>query len=198
MAWLLMPATAIPLEPGDGDSESTEVAESDADSLDPSLAINARYAEVYLKIAELNLQTAIESDRRVPNTIPKAEIGRLKQIVSLAESQWKAAKSGEKRNLAMENDASQVKVTQEALQKAVAANNRAPGTVSQIERDRLRLLAELTRLQLAKDKSAIEAKSTTTELQQRVDHLEKELRELREQVTRLTSSSPSRSAKPAK
>jgi chromosome segregation ATPase len=198
MAWLLMPAAAIPLEPVEEDSETAELADSDVGSVDPAAVINARYAEVYLKIAELNLQTAIESDRRVPNTIPRAEISRLKQIVSLAESQWKAAKSGEKRNLALENDASQVKVTQEALQKAVAANNRAPGTVSQIERDRLRLLAELTRLQLAKDKSASEAKSTTSELQQRVDHLEKELRELREQVTRLTSSSPSRSAKRAK
>jgi hypothetical protein len=151
--------------------------------------VNVRYADVYRKIAELNLQMAVESDRRVPNTIPLAELDRLRQVVRLAEAQCKAAKAGEKEDLTLEQDASQVKVAQDALQKAVAANNQTPGTVPQIVVDRLRLLAELSRLQLAKDKLASKPKPPpVAELQQRVETLEQEVRELRKQLERFASA----------
>jgi hypothetical protein len=167
---------------------------SDEDELAARRAeIDAHYAEVYRKIAELNLHSALEANRRVPNTVAPAEVNRLRQIVRLAEVQLRAADgSGENSDpsLTIENDTSQVKMTEEALRRTVAANNRAPGVVPQIEVDRLRLLAELGRLQLAKDKAAAEEKKAAGDLRKRVVQLEKQLKDLQVAVERLSERSP--------
>ncbi len=159
--------------------------------------IDTRYAEVYRKIAELNLQSALDANRHVPNTVAAAEVDRLRQIVRLAEVQSKAADAGEASNdqsMTIENDASQVKMTQEALRRTIAANNRAPGVVPRIELDRLRLLAELSRLQLAKDKIAAEEKKAAGELRKRVVQLEKQVKDLAAAVERLSQRAPAVSA----
>lgn len=162
--------------------------------------IDARYADVYRKIAELNLQSALDANRRVPNTVSPAEIDRLRQIVRLAELQSKAADAGESttdESMTVENDASQVRMTQEALRRTVAANNRAPGVVPRIELDRLRLLAELARLQLAKDKVAAAEKKAAGEFRKRFKQLESQVQELQATVDRLSQRSTAIPVQPA-
>ena len=192
MAWPL-PAVARDPAVGEEPDAGAESKDMAADTTDAK-QFNRRYAEVYLKIAELNLQKARNPNRRVSNTIPASEIDRLKEIVHLAETQHQAASSGDNQSVTLENDRSQIKVTEDSLQKAVAANNRAPGSVPQIELDRLRLLSQLSRLQLAKDQAAQESKSTAAKLKQRVDQLEEQVRELQTQVADLLAASRAKSA----
>ncbi len=125
----------------------------------------------------------------MPNTVAPAEIDRLRQIVRLAEVQAKSIEAGDSAsdpNMTVENDASQVQMTQEALRRTVAANNRAPGVVPRIELERLRLLAELARLQLAKDKLAVAEKKAAGEFRKRFKLLEAQVKELQAAVDRLS------------
>jgi hypothetical protein len=85
-------------------------------------------------------------------------------------------------------------LTAEALQKAVAANNRAPGSVSQLELDRLRLMAELARLQMAKQKAAAKARAEVAGLQQRMVQLENDVRAMQDQLAQLLKRSPAEKA----
>jgi hypothetical protein len=173
------------------DSDSTAAAAEDPleELADRRAEIDARYAEVYLKIAELNLRSALDANTRVPNTVAPAEVDRLRQIVRLAKVQSKAAEGTEgadDESLTIENDNGQVKMAQEALRRTIAASNRAPGVVPRIELDRLRLLTELGRLQLAKDKVAAEEKKAAGELRKRFTQLEKQVKDLQATVDRLS------------
>ena len=184
-----------------GKSESRDVVADDPleELAQRRAEIDARYAEeIYLKIAELNLRSALDANTRLPNTVAPAEVDRLRQIVRLAKVQSKAADSEEgssDESMTIENDNSQVTMAQEALRRTIAASNRAPGVVPRIELDRLRLLTELGRLQLAKDRIAAEEKKASGELRKRFMQLEKQVKDLQAAVERL-SERPS--AVPAK
>jgi hypothetical protein len=188
------PVDESPSKAEAADAAADDLLAADEAELDRQRAeLDSRYAQVYRKIAELNLQTALDANKRLPNTVAPAEVDRLRQIVRLAEVQSKAADGGDPtsdQSLTIENDESQVKMTQEALRRTIAANNRAPGVVPRIELERLRLLAELGRLQLAKDKFAAEEKKAAGEMRKRFTQLEKQVKQLQETVDRLAQRSP--------
>jgi hypothetical protein len=118
--------------------------------------LNVAYTRAYLKLAQLNLDMAMEANTRYPGTMPDTVLQPLRELVAIAQAELQEALGGKGRDVhALRVRFSEVGIApaEAALRAAETVNQRSPGTVSPRELERLRLQLEVARLELARARS---------------------------------------------
>jgi hypothetical protein len=125
---------------------TAEPAGKDNSKLD---AVNMRYAEANLALAEAELNKAMGANRRFANTYPSAAIEYLHRSVDIAQARLQSLKNPDPKNryasfIALSEGA--LKIAEADYNKAKMANERAGASVSPEELERLRCTVDVARL----------------------------------------------------
>lgn len=157
-------------------------------------SIDVRIAEVKLKLAETELRRATEVNRRVARTIPDSTVGWLGRNVELAKQQVDLARQGDQHwhALHIRQMEAALRDAESRVQRAEGMNRRVPSSVGEFDLERLRLKAEIARLNLAKARDPANVNSPEAHLQWQVDQLRDEIDRLKDQVERLSITSEAR------
>lgn len=148
-------------------------------------SLEVRYARAQLELAQANLKRAEAKNSRVANTVSANVVGQYRHDVEAAQSQFDAAHQGSYKPFAAWLRAAEVnwQGADTIWRSAVAANNQMPGTVDPLDVERLRLRAELYRLDLERGQALID-QPREAQLEWRVSLLNDELEQLKEAVFR--------------
>lgn len=170
-------------------AESRAAAEAAIDEL------SVRYALVRLRLAELDLERALEANRAVPHAIGDREIQRLHNHVVVMRRQAEIARA-RPRTSARQATVAAVEAARESAHADLAAaaqvNQRAPGTISRVNMERLRAKAELADIRLSLCRSPDFELSLLAELQWSIDQLTDDVIDLRHQIDARSSADPGR------
>lgn len=160
---------------------------NNGDSTNDTRPFAERYAEASLRLAKIDLQKAIELNKRVPNTFSPVALQPLEQAVDLAQ-QWyddvRKAVADPLYASYVRGEEAALMIAEAEYQKARAADERFPGTTNPDELERLRLTAEVARLRYTRAlDSASEPESARLAWQ--VEQLREEMIRLRARVEQL-------------
>jgi hypothetical protein len=164
------------------DDDQTEHATAKAHNLD------LRYAQIVERIAELNLRKARETNERVPGTISDTELQRLRENVRLArrDSQQLKTSAGDGSNDERLQEArARATVAEGALRKAREANQHEPGTIPELELQRLKLEFEAARINVARQQAAADVPSALAEMRNEISQLRREVARLRRELSQV-------------
>jgi hypothetical protein len=149
--------------------------------------LDVRYARASLKLAQLNLDKALQANQRYRGTMPDSVLQPLRELVQIARVELQEAPRGKDRDvhaLRVRFAEAGVAPAEAALRSAETVNQRAPGTVSPTELDRLRLQLEVARLALARAQAG-SGGSNLDDLQRQLLELRKDLLQLQVRVEQL-------------
>lgn len=149
--------------------------------------LGVRYAELFLKQSQLDLERALELNRRTPGSFQSSILQSLQQTVNIAEA-WVAEAKAEAEspnyNAAVPTAIALQKIAQDDLARVEAVNRRAPHTVNPIDLQRARLAVELAEVRLEYAKS-LDPNSKLDVMNWQVDQLREAVVELYTRVVRL-------------
>lgn len=151
-------------------------------------SLDDRYARASLRLAQMDLQKALDVNKQVARTLPPYAIEPLRAVVNIAEKQLQYALHEDAETLHHVHLAiAEAKVTaaEAQLEMALAVNKQTSGLYSDTEIGRLRLAAEVARLGLAKAR-AVNIQSHAEHLQWQVEELQKEVLQLQSRVALLS------------
>ena len=149
--------------------------------------IGVRYARAYLALTKAELAKASEANQRVPGTMPASQLSGLELSVLIAEENLKQAQAvaeGKTYNSLVVVATENLKVADEAYQRAQEVNRRVVGTITATELERLRLAAEVAKLAVERSK-ALDGQPADVRLQWEVEQLREEVLRLRNIVAQL-------------
>jgi hypothetical protein len=149
--------------------------------------LNIRYAEVYLQLAKVQLQRALDTNKQVPGTFTNVAIEALRQVVFVAEQQLDMFQKSNGRpvNTFLVSAEANARASAAAYNRARAVNQMSPGAIPTAEIERLRLTAELADINLAKAKT-IGNESSQEYVQWQIDQLREEFFQLRNQLAQIS------------
>jgi hypothetical protein len=150
--------------------------------------LEVRFQRVMAQLAKIELQKAQESNKQVAGTIPANEVERLEHTYRLAQLRFEQAQKsgGDPRADRLREAEANAQIFEENLSKAIAANRLAANSVPALAVERLRLIAEMGRLKLEREKETDESNAGLGELQQEVKQLRKELATLKDRLDQLS------------
>jgi hypothetical protein len=154
----------------------------------PTLDVD--YAKVQVQLAEANLKSVRQMNRRLPGAVSAEVVAQYQQDVEVANACLQGIMRGNGDGQFptwLRGAEMAVKAADDGWRKAVAANQRMPGTVEPLDIERLRLRAELARLQLEQGRALV-GKSREAQLQWQVNLLHDQVRRLNEEVLRTPPS----------
>jgi multidrug resistance efflux pump len=141
-----------------------------------------RLARAYLKLAELDLQRALDGNQRVPALYPRTLLDSLQDTVQMARNRVEQLTAkGDRHSVYLQNAELEIRTTQERLARAQAANRQSPGAVPALELDRLTARLEMAHANLECVKSMKDAPAEEL-LQWRVDQLRADVLDLRNTI----------------
>lgn len=150
--------------------------------------LNVKYAQLYLKLAKVNLEKAQSLNNRVAGAFSAVEVDRLTRLVQLAEDRLKSVqKSGKQSEAYRQSAEATVNSAESTYRKSLATNERYPGAVSPLEVERQRLTLELAKLALEKANLIGGSNDALAGLQWEVDQLREDMLILRSRVEAITS-----------
>lgn len=145
------------------------------------------YAQKNLELARLNLENAVESNRRVARSVSSSDIEQLRQTVKVAEQNLKSVQ-GAANNPAVATAAANVQLAEDKLRKALTANQRVAGSVPPVEIRRLQLNLDLARITLARERAAgTDPSSVLADLQWELQALASQVADLQQRVDSLSA-----------
>lgn len=149
--------------------------------------LDIRYIRIRLALSQLELQRVRQINQRIPGTFTKTALEAIEQSVIIDEEQYKALtqKSGQRIPLYIIAAEANVKAAQQALQRVLAINQQNPDTISPMEVERLRLVAELANVGLEKARS-IKPQNEAQFLQWQIDQLREDLYQLHTRFAQLS------------
>ncbi len=171
---------------GNPDGEPETAAEKKRDEEIARLTVKS--AKTYLKLAQLNLQTAQSYNQSVPGSFSQAEVDRLQRLVTLAQSRlnW-AEKHGNQADANRLSAELAVQSAEVAYRKNLATNNQLPGAISPVALEKTRLTLELAQLNLAKAGLVDQTGSRWESMQWQIDQVREDMLLLRSQLDAITS-----------
>jgi len=176
-AWMLLPAlVATAADPPAAKNEPKNV---DSKKDEPNESTRVRYAKTYLALMRLDLQTARDRNKLVPNTLPTALMQVLEAQVALAERWLQEAEhegQGGRFNVAVESAEIYVKLAEADYARGIEVDRIRRMKPQALER--LKIKAELARLNLATAKE-LDPSSPTALLEFQLDRLREEVTELK-------------------
>ena len=112
--------------------------------------IRVRHAEACLELAELQWQSRLAQNRRVPNTFHEKELRRYEMNVAVARERLAAAKTkGDVIGIQLEHAKQKAEVATADYEEAKAVRQSTPDMYSDQEMDELRLKAEIAQTRYA-------------------------------------------------
>jgi polyhydroxyalkanoate synthesis regulator phasin len=172
--------TAIPAAPKAGST-----APASQESLD------VRYARLQLQLAETNLLRVRRMNQKVSNAVPANIVAEYQGLVAVARANLESRlQSQGKASLDdwLREAQSAAQTAQTRYRTSIAVNQRMAGTIDDEEVERLRLMAELTRLQVERGK-AVADKPFDLQVRWQLDVLHAEIQQLQEQLRRVSPTS---------
>jgi len=166
--WAALADDADAAPPGASEEEATD--------------LKTRYAMARLKLAELDLQRAVQLNRPVANAVGGLEIARLTNHVRLMQRQLEIAQGkpqSSAREVALAAAELAVETAQADLDAARAANQRTPGAVKDINVQRLETQLEIASVRLQMFRNPTYVPSPIDEMQWHIDQLTEQLIDLR-------------------
>ena len=151
----------------------------------PVDSLEARYSQAQLRLAEANLDRVQRINARLAKTISRDVVTEYQQEVEVASQQAKAGGAGNASALDvwLARAAADARSTEAFWKSASAANRRVPGTIDPLDIERLRLRAEVARLELARGKAVVLAPKAA-QLEWQLALVNGQLQRLREDVLR--------------
>jgi hypothetical protein len=140
-SWLAVQVAATGVAQNAEDTATTKGAAVEKQDLD------AHYAKAYLRLVEATLAKYQEPNRRQPNTIRRGVIEALEENVQKAKERVQLAERDDAHHsdVYVASAEARLRLSQEALRKAEAANVQRPRTISETEMARLRAEIELAK-----------------------------------------------------
>jgi hypothetical protein len=149
--------------------------------------LSVRYAELFLKQSQLDLDRALEINRRTPGSFQSTITESLRQTVSIA-GDWlaeaKAESTSPNYNAAVPTAVALLKMARDDFARMQAVQRRSPNTVNPIDVERARVSAELAELRVEYAK-ALDPNSRMDIMNWQVDQLRETVVELYTRVVRL-------------
>lgn len=190
MAVIVAASAAIVLAAGvaPNNAEAQTAQRSQPNPAEASETIDVRYAKALVGLAKLELLKAVEANQKTPGSFSDAAIDSLRESLGsaelqLAESIRKAR--ADTQNAHVRKCEESVRAAEAEWRRAIAANQKVPGSVSDSELERLRLTAEVARLGLIKARAA-NVNSALEHLQWQLEELRNEVLSLRNRVESLS------------
>jgi hypothetical protein len=157
-------------------SESTTANPHDDES------VQVRLARAHLKLAKLNLRSALEANKRIPHVYPTEYIEKLRLHVVIDEAELEQCLKREYKDpyqVSIRSAEASVKIAEADLRAAREVHRRMPTTANAIAVERAAAVAEIATLNFARTKQLQNADSVMTHLQWQIDQLRHEVFELR-------------------
>ena len=148
-----------------------------------SESVEVRYARAQLRLAESNLDRVAERNKKFERSVPSSVVAEYQDDVRVAKTRLKQATTGRPANefqVWVERAEAERRSAETAWKNASAANNSVPGTVAPQDVERLRLRAEVARLQLERGQALVNA-GRDAQLQWQSDLLDNQLQRLKEE-----------------
>jgi len=149
-------------------------------------SVEVRYARAQVQLAQANLDRAEQSNKRVAGLVPGSVVAEYQHDAEVAKRRLaQAAAGGAASDFQVwlqraEAERSAAKTTWE---NATAVNGRVAGTYAPLDIERLRLRAEVAKLQVERGQSLVDA-SRETQLQWEIDLLDNQVQRLKEESLR--------------
>lgn len=187
VAWtaLLAAAASAAAEGPAGDDPVRGPAPETAPTAAAPHDLPVRYAQARLRLAELDLERAIAANTALPNSIGDREVQRLRTHVEMLRRQVEIARSHPRTAARQAATVAAEAACTDArgdLDAALRANERTPGTVSDINVERLRAKVDLAEVRVAMCKSPEYELSLLAELEWNIEQLTDEVIDLRQRV----------------
>jgi hypothetical protein len=160
-----------------GDAAAAESTDGDLD---------VRYAQACLKLAQMDLASAEEENKKLPGVIPARVLQPLRQVVAIAEAQLQVAQRGGEtslREVRIHSAEASLQAAESSLQMATVHAMRAAADANV---EHLRLAVEVARLDLARARTAKD-QPTSRELEGQLYDLRKEVLKLRSKIAGLSA-----------
>jgi hypothetical protein len=159
----------------------------DARETENSSNVRVQYYEVLVQIAEVDLQIAAESNRKVRGSFPGQTIQRLQTNVDVARKLHERATLGygdmpEAHVLYAE---ARAQLSENNYRSAIKVRELDPNSMGELKLEKIRLSAELARLRLVMWKHPESLSSLVDHMQWEIDQLSQEILELHRRVERL-------------
>ncbi|MBX3411167.1 MAG: hypothetical protein KF708_00510 [Pirellulales bacterium] len=165
-----------------GDEPAKEIPE---DLPSPPVNLDVEYAKTRLALAQASLDRAEGRNKKVANTVTVNVLAQYYRDVEIARLALEDAEQGDANsfNVWLAEAEAQWKSAHASWQSALAANKRMQGTVHTLDVERLRLRAELLRLNLARGRALV-GQSRDKQLEWQLSALNEEIRRLSDTVFR--------------
>jgi len=179
------PARAQERPPSVSDDEVVQPASGRLAEAEQAAELKLRYATARVRLAELDLQRALAANQAVRGAIGDREIERLKHHVELTRRQHAIVLESPRTAARLATEAAAEAAIAEArgdLAAALGANHRVPGSVSDLNVQRLQTRLELAEIRVAICRNPASELSLLDEMQWTIDQLTDEVIDLRHRV----------------
>jgi hypothetical protein len=152
--------------------------------------IEVRYARAQVRLAEANLNRVEQSNKRVAGSVPSSVVAEYQHDVEVAKTRLEQATVGQATGefqAWLRRAEAESKAAETAWKNAASVNRRLPKTFGPLDLERLRLRAEVARLQLERGQALVDA-SREAQLQWEIDMLDNQVQRLKAESRRATSS----------
>jgi hypothetical protein len=141
------------------------------------------YARAQLQLAEANLTRVQQSNKRVQRSVPASIVAEYQREVEVAKKRLEQATAGKSASafqVWLQRAQAEQDTANTVWKNAIAVNSRDPGAFDALDVERLRLRAEVAKLQLQRGQKLVDA-SREDQLQWEADLLDNQLQRLREE-----------------
>ncbi|HEY4308407.1 MAG TPA: hypothetical protein VGN12_03045 [Pirellulales bacterium] len=163
-----------------GQQDAKPVIANPAEAAQQEKELDIRVAEAYLNLMEATLRKYEDTNRRAPNTIRPTIIQGVQDAVRKARERVQLAQGDDINDsqIYVSSAEGDLRLAEDALSKAEAANRRLSGAISQGEVDRLRAQRDLAKVKIEKAKH-LAAESPLSNVRFELEQLREEVQELR-------------------
>jgi hypothetical protein len=163
-----------------GQQDAKPVIANPAEAAQQEKELDIRVAEAYLNLMEATLRKYEDTNRRAPNTIRPTIIQGIQDGVRKARERVQLAQGDDisDSQIYVSSAEGDLRLAEDALSKAEAANRRLAGAISQGEVDRLRAQRDLAKVKIEKAKH-LAAESPMSNIRFELEQLREEVQELR-------------------
>jgi len=158
----------------------------------PAESLDVQYARAQLALAEANLKRVEEINRRVARAVSDKVVDEYRGDLAVAKARLELTSRGDTDSFQvwLRSAEANLKSAERAWQNATLANRHMPATVEPLDVERLRLRAEVCRVELEQGR-ALAGATRQAQLEWRVRTLTSEVDRLDEAVFRLNPPRPS-------
>jgi hypothetical protein len=153
-----------------------------------SESVEVRYARAQMQLAEANLNRVEQSNKRMERSVPSSVVAEYQHDVQVAKARLEQATAGQVTSefqVWLRRADAERAAAETTWKTAMAANASVPGTFEPLDVERLRLRAEVAKLQLERGQTLVHS-GREAQLQWEIDVLDNQVQHLKEESRQST------------